>query len=176
MISVENMEGGFVYYTNEDEGVSVEKYNGTVTLITYLPTQRETPSRCPRIRECISDFFPEVDEYANLSFEDEKARLDNYVSQLKKMMGRGAIVVYGENLTVRTRLMKRAERAKKYLAEKREVESQRLLIVNGGHKNRPIVELHLYTIGDKASRIDLFPEKDPANSGAQNKRVPRSRL
>ena len=172
---VENTDGGFVYYTNEKDGVSVEEYNGTITLITYLPAQTETPFRCPRIRECIVDFFPKFDEYANLSFEDEKARLDNYVIQMKEMMGRGTIVVYGENHAARTRLMKRAKRSKKYLTDKREVESQRLLIVNGGHKDHSIIELHLYPIGGEVSRIHLFPEKDPANSGAQNKRFERTR-
>jgi hypothetical protein len=170
---VENTDGGFVYYTNEEEGVSVEKYNGTITLKTFLPANIETPSRCPRIQECIVDFFPKFDEYTNLSFEDEKARLDNYVIQMKEIMGRGAIVVYGENPAVRARLMKRAERSKRYLIDK-EVESQRLLIVNGGHKDRSIIELHLYPIGE-GSRIYLFPEKDPANSGAQNKRLERTR-
>jgi hypothetical protein len=172
---VEKTEGGFVYYTNEEDGVLVEKYGGTITLIAYSPAQKDKASRCARIRECIVDFFPKFDEYANLPFEDEKARLENFVIQMKELMGRGAIVVYGESSAVRNKLVKHAERSKKYLVGKRELDPHRLLIVNGGYKDSAVTELHLYTIGGELSRIYLFPEKDPNDPGAQNKRLQRTR-
>jgi hypothetical protein len=95
--------------------LSVETFNESVTLVIYSPAEKEASLRCSRKPECTVDFFPTFDEYRSLSFEDEKARLDNYVIRMRETLGRGAIVVYGQNWTVRNRLMKRAERAKSYL-------------------------------------------------------------
>jgi hypothetical protein len=152
---------GFVYYTNEHDGLTLEEYKETITLKIYSPTEKEAALQCPSTRECIIDFFPKFDEYKKLSFEDEKARLDNYVIQMKNMLGRGAIVVVGENRAVRSKLLKRAERAKRYLVQKRGFEAGRFLIVDGGYGASSYTELHLYTIGGAMSRIYLFPEKDP---------------
>src|SRR6266404_3297047 len=131
---VENGGAGFVYYTNEHDGLTLEKYKERITLIIYSPTEKEAALQCPSNRECIADFFPKFDEYGNLSVEDEKARLDNYVIQMRNMLGRGALVVVGENRAVRNGLLKRAERAKRYLVQKRGFEAERLLIVDGGYQ------------------------------------------
>jgi hypothetical protein len=61
-------------------------------------------------------------------------------------------------------LMRRASRAKRYLVEKRGLEAQRLLIVDGGYRDSSYTQLHLYSISGIASRIYIFPEKDPARS------------
>ncbi|MDQ2922551.1 MAG: hypothetical protein M3R52_13185 [Acidobacteriota bacterium] len=158
---VENGGAGFVYYTNEHDGLTLEKYKERITLIIYSPTEKEAALQCPSTRECIADFFPKFDEYGNLSFEDEKARLDNYVIQMKNLLGRGALVVVGENRAVRIGLLKRAERAKRYLVQKRGFEAERLLIVDGGYQTSSYTQLHLYMIGGVVGRIHLFPEKDP---------------
>ena len=157
----EKTDGGFVYYTKDETGISVEEYNDNITLITYSPARKEDSRRCPRIPDCIVETFPMFDAYGNIRFSDEKARLDNYVIQINAFMGRGAIVVYGENPAVRNKLMRRAARAKNYLIQKRGLESQRVLIVSGGYKEHSITELHLYTIGDEVRRIWIFPEKEP---------------
>ncbi len=161
--------GGFVYYTNERDGLSVEKYNETLTLVTYSAAQTEAALRCPPIKECIIDFRHKFDEYGQISFQDQKARLDNFAIQIKQMLGRGVIAVVGENRAVRNRLLKRAEHGKKHLVEKRGVEAERLLIVDGGYQSSSYTELHVYMIGGDVSRIYLYPEKDP-NPVAPNKR------
>jgi hypothetical protein len=158
---VEKTGAGFVYYTNEHAGLTLEKYKETITLIIYSPTEKDAVLQCPSTRECIIDFFPKFDEYGKLSFEDEKARLDNYVIQMKNMLGRGAIVVVGENRAVRKELLRRAERAKRHLVQKRGFEAECLLIVDGGYQASSYTELHLYMIGGAMGRIYLFPEKDP---------------
>lgn len=158
---VETDGAGFVYYTNEHDGLTLEKYKERITLIIYSPTGKEAALQCPLTRECIVDFFPKFDEYGNLSFEDEKARLDNYVIQMRNMLGRGALVVVGENRAVRNRLIKRAKRAKRYLVQERGFEAERLLVVDGGYQSSSYTALHLYMIGGVMGRIYLFPEKDP---------------
>jgi hypothetical protein len=165
---VEKTGAGFVYYTNEHDGLTLEKYNETITLIIYSPTAKEAALQCPSTSECITDSFPTFDEYGNLSIEDEKARLDNYVIQMKNMLDRGAIVVVGESRAVRNGLLKRARRAKRYLVQKRGLEAERLLIVDGGYQASSYTELHLYMIGGDMTRIYFDPEKDPG-SVAPNK-------
>jgi hypothetical protein len=44
---VENVDAGFVYYTNENDGLTVETLNGIVTLLTYSSTAKEHHLRCP---------------------------------------------------------------------------------------------------------------------------------
>lgn len=154
-----NEKAGFIYYTNEVEGLSVESFNGRVTHITYGPTEHQASLACPR-GDCIVDFFPRFDEYANLSWEDEKARLDNYAIQLKNTMGRGAVVVYGNNSLERQKLIKRAMRARKHL-QSRGIDAVRILIVDGGYREQSLFELNVYLMGGLAERIYIFPERNP---------------
>lgn len=149
------------YFNNEKEGILVETYKGIVTLVVYSPPESELQRQCPRLQECCIDFFTKFDEYALPSFEDEKARLDNFVIQMRQLLRRGALVVFGENPARRNTLLKRAQRAKRHLVQTRHLESQRLLIIDGGYRDRSVTELHLYAIGGIVSRIILFPEKDP---------------
>ena len=48
-IKPESLNAGFVYYTNEKDGLSVETYQGTVTLLTYSPPAAEAHLHCRRI-------------------------------------------------------------------------------------------------------------------------------
>ncbi|MEK6337468.1 MAG: hypothetical protein AABM67_21300 [Acidobacteriota bacterium] len=151
----------FAYYINEEDGLTVEEYGNTVTLLTYEPGRNEASAHCPAVRGCIADYFPKFDEYENLPFEDEKARLDNFVISMRDRMSRGVMIVYGPNPAAQTKQLKRAERAKKYLVNKRGLGSLRLLIVDGGYKDTAIAELQLYGIGGLVSHIYLTLEKDP---------------
>jgi hypothetical protein len=153
-------EGGFLYYSDQN-GMSVETFKGIATVLDYAPTAQEEVRRCPRVQECCFDFFPRFDEYADISFEEEKARLDNYVINMKERMSRGVIVIYGPSTKARAQLMKRASRAQKYLAQTRGIEKHRVLIVDGGYKERSAIELNLHSIGGLGSRVNLFPQLDP---------------
>jgi hypothetical protein len=158
---VEYLDSGFVYYSNDNDGLTVETLNGTVTLLTYSPTAKEEHLQCPLVQKCCLDLFPRFDEYADLSFEDQIVRLDNCLIQMNEMLGRGAIIIYGDSPSARNTLMKRAARAKRYLERKRGLEAHRLLIVDGGYKERTITAIDLYTIGGEVSRIHIFPQQDP---------------
>jgi hypothetical protein len=159
--NVESANAGFMYYTNGTLGQSVETYDGTVTMLTYTPSERENFLRCSRIINCCVDIFTRFDEYEKLSFEDEKARLDNYAITLQEQWARGVIVVYGESRAERSKLMKRTGLAKRYLAEKHGIEPQRMLVVDGGYRERSTTELNVYPFGGYIGRIYLFPQSDP---------------
>ena len=151
-------EAGFLYYWDQN-GMSVETFEGIVTVLDYAPTAQEEVRRCPRVQECCFDFFPRLYEYENISFEEEKDRLDSYALNMKERMDRGVIVIYGPSSKARAQLMKRAKRAQKYLAQTRGIEEHRVLIVDGGYKERSAIELNLHSIGGLGSRVNLFPQR-----------------
>jgi len=160
-VKVQDSGGGIVYYTDNVAGWSIETYQNSVTLIEYYPEASQHNSQCPQIQQGIIDFFPIFDEYGKLSFEDEKARLDNFVINMKEGLGRGTIEVRGPTKKDRQQLMKQAARAKSYLVKKRGLEPERLLVIEGGFWEKRVTRLSLYSIGGVPSRIYLHLEPDP---------------
>jgi hypothetical protein len=91
---------------------------------------------CPRTASCTTSVRPLpakarlFDEYGNIRFNDEKARLDNYAIQLQnEPTAQGYIIAYGscdgEGQT-------RGNRAKDYLVNTRGIDAGRLVVVDGG--------------------------------------------
>jgi len=79
------------------------------------------------------------DEYGNIRFNDEKARLDNYAIQLQNAPGaQGYIVAYG---SCAGEAQARADRAKDYLVNTRQIDAGRLVTVDGGCRSDLSVEL-----------------------------------
>lgn len=152
---------GFIYYSDHSAGLTIETYKNRVTVADYYPDATQDNLRCPEVQQCCIDFFPKFDEYQKLPFADEKARLDNFMIHMNNAFGRGVIEVLGPSKRERQQLMKLAARAKTYLVKVRGLEAERLLLVDGGFKERSLTRLSLYAIGGLASRIHLFPEKDP---------------
>jgi hypothetical protein len=81
------------------------------------------------------------DEYADLAFNDEKARLDNFAIQLQNdPTAQGYYVIFGSCDTEGAR---RSERAINYLADTRGIDRSRLHVVDGGCRETLTVELWL---------------------------------
>jgi hypothetical protein len=155
---------GFVYYLDAISGLTVETYKDRISLISYVPEKFEDNLRCPEVQTCCLDNFPTFDEYAGITFTDEKARLDNFVIQITKGLSRGLVIFYGENAGARRQQRKRAERAKNYLVRTRGLEAQRLLVVDGGYKVQPIIELRLYGLGGMDPLVSIYTEKEPSQT------------
>ena len=161
----EDTNGGFVYYTNEVDGLTVETHKGRVTSLQYGPEKRFDDLRCVP-KDCIVDPSRSFDEYSLLRWEDEKARLDNFAIRLRKEMGRGVIVVSGPNEAQRAKLLKHAVRARKHLATVG-LEPQRILIADGGYREVPLFALSFYSIGSFKYRIHLWLQEDPKKPPAR---------
>jgi len=157
---VDHRGRGLVYYTDDAAGWSIEIYQNLVTLIEYYPEASQDNMQCPRIEDGIIDFFPTFDEYGKLSFEDEKARLDNFVISMNKYFYRGTIEVFGPTKKDRQQLMKLATRGKRYLVKVRGLEPARLLVIENGFSKKGVTRLSLYSIGGLPSRIYLHLEPD----------------
>ena len=110
------------------------------------------------------------DEYGNIRFNDEKARLDNYAIQLQNEPGStGTIIVYGscagEGQT-------RGDRAKDYLVNTRGIEAGRITVVDGGCRADLTVQLWVVPQGAAAPQVDTTGAISPC---PECRRAPRRR-
>jgi hypothetical protein len=85
------------------------------------------------------------DEYGNIRFNDEKARLDNYAIQLQNQPGaQGYIIAYG---SCAGEAQARADRAKDYLVNTRGIDAGRIVTMDGGCRADLTVELWIVPTG-----------------------------
>lgn len=83
-----------------------------------------------------------VDEYGNIKFSDEQARLDNFAFELQNdPTTKGYIFCYGGRRGRRGEAAARCERAKKYLVSRRAIDAGRLITINGGFRENLTVVL-----------------------------------
>src|SRR5947209_3429637 len=93
------------------------------------------------------------DEFGNICCEDEKARLDNFANEIRGNPGtRGYIIFYGGRrdsscnnsplrLPRRGEAEARAARMKPYIVNTRGTEPNRIVMINGGYRERWTAEL-----------------------------------
>jgi hypothetical protein len=153
--------------TVDTKGTGGQTITATVEIGGLDPT-------CNRTTSCSTPVKPrpnparKFDEYGNIRFNDEKARLDNFAIQLQnEPTAQGYIIGYGacdaEGLT-------RANRAKDYLVNTRGIDSGRLVTTDAGCL--PNLQVQLWIVpqgatpptGDAAGVISPCPDckKKPA--------------
>lgn len=157
---------GFIYYFNEEEGITVEASEGKVTKIYYYPPTKDDHLRCPDnprqvpAEDGTMQTFDKIDVYFDIPFEKEKGRLDYLALQLQNTPDmQGFIIVYARRRARAGEAKARAERAKKYLVNERGIESRRILTMDGGHREELMVELYLGPRG--AAAPTPVPTVDP---------------
>ena len=112
------------------------------------------------------------DEYGNIRFNDEKARLDNYAIQLQNEPGStGTIIVYG---SCQGEGQQRGDRAKDYLVNTRGIEAGRITVVDGGCRSELNVQLWVVPQGAAAPTVDTSGAIDPCPE-CRKGRAPRRR-
>jgi hypothetical protein len=112
------------------------------------------------------------DEYGNIKFNDEKARLDNYAIQLQNQPGsQGYILAYG---SCAGEAEARAQRAKDYLVNTRGIDAGRLVTVDGGCRSDLAVELWLVPTGATPPAASTDNAVSPCPE-CKKKPVPRRR-
>src|SRR5262245_23170683 len=103
------------------------------------------------------DIARKFDEWHDIPFSDEKARLDNAALQLRR--DRGYIiylVIYaGKNACV-GEAQARGMRAKNYLVRKRHVSPQQVIWIDGGYQDTVTTEVWVWP--PKMSRPSVFQE------------------
>ena len=112
------------------------------------------------------------DEYGDIRFNDEKARLDNYAIELQNAPGStGTIVVFGNCAGAG---QARGDRAKDYLVNTRGIDAARLTVVDGGCREELVVELWIVPTGAAAPTPTNTATVDPCPE-CKKKATPRRR-
>jgi hypothetical protein len=110
------------------------------------------------------------DEYGNIRFNDEKARLDNYAIQLQNQPGStGTIIVYG---SCAGEAQQRGDRAKDYLVNTRGIEAGRITVIDGGCRPDLTVQLWIVPQGSTPPTADPTGAVEPC---PECRRAPRRR-
>lgn len=124
------------------------------SVLTATVDLKGLPESCPASTSCSTavpghvGYHDKIDEYGNIRFEDEKARLDNYAIELRNWdEGVGYIIAYGGRVSRRGEALRRAERAKRYITEVRGVPVSRVVAMDGGYRDSLTVELRLRSKG-----------------------------
>ncbi|HXU35168.1 MAG TPA: hypothetical protein VN937_02310 [Blastocatellia bacterium] len=85
-----------------------------------------------------------LDEYGKLLLKDENERLDKFTMELQMdPTAQAYIIAYGGRLSRAGDAQKLADKAKVYLVTKRGVDRDRIVTIDGGHREQPAVELWL---------------------------------
>ena len=163
--------------TVDTTGLAGQTVTGTVQVGGYPPECQTTASCSAQIAappEC-----RKFDEYGNIAFNDEKARLDNFAIQLQNEPGsQGYIVAYGSCAGEGQR---RADRAKDYLVTTRGIDPGRITVIASDQCTDALtVELWVCPTGaaaPTASRTDTHPCVDcrPTRRGGARRRGRRGR-
>lgn len=130
--------------TVDTAGIGGQTVTATVELGGVAP-------ECSRTASCSTSVIVPVvpptrfDEYGDIRFNDEKARLDNYAIQLQNQTGsQGYIIAYG---TCEGQGQARADRAKNYMVNTRGIEAGRITTIDGGCRADLAVELWIVPTG-----------------------------
>jgi hypothetical protein len=102
-----------------------------------------------------------IDEYGNIRFNDEKARLDNFAIELQNdPTSQGYLICYGGRKGKAGEAQRRCDRAKDYLTSTRGIDASRIVTVDGGYREDLTVELWLVPSG--ANPPTASPNVDPS--------------
>jgi hypothetical protein len=145
---------GVIHYNNEDEGfsVAVDPNEYEVRVIEYYPVASDAHLRCPeaaaREREIKSGESklrsPDIN-YSDSSPEKNHVYLDYFADQFQKTPSDSTvyIIAYAGQRARVGEAQTRANQAKGYLTQKRNIDPKRIAILDGGHRDPAGVELFI---------------------------------
>ena len=88
------------------------------------------------------------DEFPSISFDDDKARLDNFAIELQNNpSAQGYIIVYGGRRNSADFADRLGARSRNYLVTVRGMDANRIVVRNGGLRDRPTIELWIVPQG-----------------------------
>jgi hypothetical protein len=100
-------------------------------------------------RVVVQDVVPKsFAEFPSISFNEDKANLDNFAVALQGEPGaRGYVIVYGGRRSRPGRATQLGERSRQYLVNTRNIDPSRIVIINGGTRETDSFELWLVPQG-----------------------------
>lgn len=161
--------------TVDTAGLGGQTVTASVDVGGYPPACSTTASCSTQVRTPVLNNPTKFDEYGNIRFNDEKARLDNYAIQLQNQPGsEGYIIAYG---SCTGEGQARADRAKNYLVNTRGIDAGRIVTIDGGCRSELTVELWVVPTGASkpAASTDNIISPCPDCKRAPRRRATRRR-
>jgi hypothetical protein len=167
--------------TVDSAGLGGQAVTATVELGGLDPSCARTAS-CTTSVKAPNAPAVKFDEYGDIRFDDEKARLDNYAIQLQNAPGAQAYIIgygtcAGDGLCTHTSCIvaqKRIDRAKDYLVTTRGIDAGRIMVIDGGCRAEVGVELWVVPAGatpPAASGTPVDPCPECKTKAAPHRRV-----
>lgn len=132
----------------------------------------------PRLPPSPTPMSPrKIDEYASIRWRDERARLDNYIIELRNDPTASAcLICYGGRRSRAGEARRRCARAADYLKRVGGIDAARVITVDGGFREEASVELWVPPAGTTLPVAS--PTVDPSEvtiikDGPKRKRPPR---
>jgi len=158
--------------TVDTNGLGGQSVTASVNIGGADPSCTGTTASCTTQMKVAPPPARKFDEYGNIRFNDEKARLDNYAIQLQNEPGsQGTIIVYG---SCAGEAQQRGDRAKDYLVNTRGIEAGRITVVDGGCRSDLTVQLWVVPQGAAAPTVDTSGAISPCPE-CKRPRPPRRR-
>jgi hypothetical protein len=142
-----------IYYINDEDGEILRVFQNDVMEITYSAAASDEPLRCTAGADlsntkCEGLASPAFDTYGEISIEQERRRLDNFLIALTGQKGsEGYIIGYGGKRSRFGEPLIRAQRARSYLAKVRSFPIGQLEVIDGGYRDKATVELFVVAPG-----------------------------
>jgi len=116
------------------------------------------------------------DEFPNLAFDDQKARLDNLAIQMQnEPSAQGYVIVYAGRASRAGTAERLGARARDYLVQQRGIDPSRIVVVNGGYREEEYFELWIVPQGAQPPTASPTVQAGDVRPGANTLRPRRSR-
>ena len=133
--------------TVDTAGLGGQEVTATAELIGATPDCKASASRTTRIKPPIICALP-FDQYGDIKFEDEKARLDNFAIQItNEPLSIGQIIMYAGRETFKNEAAERLARAKSYIVDVREIDRNRIITTDCGFSDELRITLMIFPAG-----------------------------
>lgn len=164
----EKQQGGHrpedVHYVNKQTGETIVAFLNEVKSLTYSPGALDRDLLCPGVPtaliKCDGPAPLPFSSYRNVSFEREKAFLDNFVIALNDEPNQtGYIFAYAGKRARVGEARARAQRAKQYIVRVRGYNPERLVASDGGFREE--AEIELFIVRGSMCPPTVAPTIDP---------------
>ena len=103
------------------------------------------------------DSFGVFDQYGDIEFEDEKARLDNFAIQIaNEPLATGQIIMFAGRETFKNEAAERLARAKSYIVDVREIDRNRIITTDCGFSEELRITLLVVPLEASALTCDTY--------------------
>ena len=136
------------YYASRDEGIEyIVSSDGLVSAITYAPSTRDMHLRCPCYPSLDDSFYRSrpFAYYSNIPFTRAMDRLANVAFEMEaNQTSKGYIIAYAGRRARVGEAAAHGRRARNYLIQRRNIAPDRIVVIDGGHREQFEVELFLF--------------------------------